>query len=200
MSFGDVNSSDGELVSFDGTDSCHSRENKLLVIGDSISCGYGVEGAYPCTWSASTENVLDSYAILVAAAVDAEVIVTAWSGKGMVRNYGDKNTTSVDPMPIYYNRTLANIADSYWNPEKYQPDVVIVTLGSNDYSTTPHPSDEDFINGYINLLTQVKTDYPNAQIATLCEPYPGDHECENVLAVANAMDTVYIKITDDIYV
>ena len=171
-----------------------------MVIGDSISAGYGVEGIEPCTWSASTENVLDSYATLVAAAVDAEVIVVAWSGKGMVRNYGDVNTTSKDPMPIYYNRTLANIPSSYWNPQGYTPDIVLVALGANDYSTTPHPSDEDFRNGYINLLTQIRSDYPSAQIATICEPYTFDHECENVKYVADTMGAVYIKITDDIYV
>ena len=116
MSFGQITTTTGELVQFDQTTSCHARKNKLLVIGDSISCGYGVEGAYPCTWSASTENVLDSYATLVADAVDAEVIVTAWSGKGVVRNVGDITPTSVDPMPVYYNRTLGNVATSYWDP------------------------------------------------------------------------------------
>ena len=108
--------------------------------------GDGVEGVYPCTFSASTENILYSYATLVAAAVDAELHTIAWSGKGVVRNYGDLNPTSPDPMPIYYNRTLGISKEQsmVWNPAQYIPDIVIVTLGSNDYSTTPHPSDEDF--------------------------------------------------------
>ncbi len=29
-----------------------------------------------------------------------------WSGKGVVRNYGDVNQMSVDPLPSLYNRTL----------------------------------------------------------------------------------------------
>ena len=146
MSFGDFAITNGKMISFDDVKSCHSREYRLLFIGDSITAGYGVEGVYPCTFSASTENILYSYATLVAAAVDAELHTIAWSGKGVVRNYGDLNPTSPDPMPIYYNRTLgiSNEQSMVWNPAQYIPDIVIVTLGSNDYSTTPHPSDEDF--------------------------------------------------------
>lgn len=202
MSFRDVAVTNGNVVPFGSSRSCHSRDIKMFVIGDSITCGYGVEGEYPCTWSASTENIRDSYASLVADSVGAEVHTIAWSGKGVVRNYGDVNPTSSNPMPMYYNRTLGISSDPslYWDPNSFVPDVVLVTLGSNDYSTTPHPSDSDFITGYTNLLTQLRTDFPNAKIAAVCEPKPGGNECENVKYSADTSGATYIRIPDDIYV
>ena len=71
-----------------------------------------------------------------------------WSGKGVVRNYGDVNRSSTDPMPTYYNRTLGTQPLPYWDPKQFQHDLVIVALGANDYSTEPHPLDEDFLAGY----------------------------------------------------
>jgi hypothetical protein len=37
---------------------------------------------------------------------------------------------------------------NYWDPQKYSPDLVMIYLGANDYSTDPHPTDEEFVGGY----------------------------------------------------
>jgi hypothetical protein len=71
----------------------------------------------------------------------------AWSGKGLVRNAGDKNITSIDPFPIYYGRALANDPQSQWDFSKWIPDAVFINLGTNDYGSEPHPPQELFENG-----------------------------------------------------
>jgi hypothetical protein len=133
---------------------------KMIFLGDSITAGYGIEGAMPCTFSPDTENSLLAYATLTARNLGAlqSYHTLAWSGLGVVRNYGDLNPTSVDPMPVYYNRTLANVdtPENYWDPKKFQADVFVVALGANDYSTEPIPSDEQFIDGEIFLLSFVR--------------------------------------------
>lgn len=203
MSFSDISFEGAEIMNAKEQSSCYTKNKHMLVVGDSITAGYGVDGVYPCSFSAETENILDSYATLVGQNVGADVVTVAWSGKGMVRNYGDESTTSVDPMPMFYNRTLATSDDPllYWNPSasSFQPNVVLITLGSNDYSTTPYPSDEDFINGYVALVEQIMVDYPNAKIAAVCEPTPGGNECVNVQYVADTLHIVYINIPDEIY-
>ena len=202
MSFDEDQSSvSGNIVSPSGLVSCHARRYGMLVIGDSITAAYGVEGVAPCTWSADTENVMYSYATLVGERVDAAVHTVAWSGKGVVRNYGDPNPTSPDPMPIFYNRTLGISAnpDLFWDPSGFVPDIVMVTLGSNDYSTEPHPSDEDFVAGYEALLAQVRADYPHAMMAAVCEPVPGGNECQNVKTAAASFQATYIQVPDSIY-
>jgi hypothetical protein len=207
MSFNEQKSTvNGKIVPPSDFTSCHARKFGMLVLGDSITAAYGVEGVSPCTWSADTENILYSYATLVGEAVDAAVHTVAWSGKGVVRNYGDANPTSPNPMPLFYNRTLGISADPelYWapngsGPSSFTPDVVLVTLGSNDYSTQPNPSDEDFTAGYVALLQQIRLDYPLAKLGAVCEPVPGYHECENVKAAAEAMQATYIEVPDSIY-
>lgn len=182
---------------------CRNRNGiQLLFIGDSITAAYGVEGAMPCTFSPDTENILDSYATLVADDLGAEVHIVAWSGKGVVRNYGDEQTTSSNPMPVYYNRTLGNYDDSklVWKPSNYDPDVVMVMLGANDYSTTPYPSDEDFINGLVNLLNQIHADYPAAKVGAMCSASPDGNQCVNIEAAAGMTSSTYAKIDDSVYV
>ena len=191
----------GVLLPFHGL-SCHSRPSRLLVVGDSISAGYGVSGVYPCTWSVGTEDVLSAWHTLVGESVDASVVTIAWSGKGMVRNYGDAKSVSVDPMPTYYDRTLGSSDDSslLWDSSSYVPDIVLVSLGSNDYSTLPNPSDEEFTSGYLSFLSRLSSDFPSALVVCLCEPLPGVHECENVSAAAIASNATFVVIPDDIYV
>jgi hypothetical protein len=163
---------------------------KMMVVGDSITAAYGVDGTNPCGFSASTENVMESYATLVAKSVGATVSILPWSGKGVVRNYGDKNQMSAEPMPLFYNRTISTSptsSDNYWNPSHFVPDVVLVMLGTNDYSTQPNPTDEQFISGLVSLLSVIQKDYPTAKIAAMCAPMRAGKQCANIEAATKAI-------------
>lgn len=56
---------------------------------------------------------------------------------GVVRNYGEKTPTSPIPFPMIYKRTVANDANSTWNTAQWTPDVVVINLGTNDFSSQP---------------------------------------------------------------
>ena len=76
-------------------------------------------------------------------------------------------------MPTYYNKTLAVIDKNelnYWEPVRYQPNLVIVMLGSNDYSTEPNPTDNEFITGLTNFLDLIHSDYKDAKVLAMCAP------------------------------
>lgn len=90
---------------------------------------------------------ISTYGPLIARAVNADFFVEAWSGKGMVRNYGDPNITSVDPFPKYYPYTLATEWTQKWDFYAWVPDVIVINLGTNDYSTQPHPPQNVFETG-----------------------------------------------------
>jgi len=161
----------------------------ILIVGDSISNAYGVEhDENDCHFSASTENISKSYASLVGAGAGADVHVIAWSGKGVVRNYGDENSVSINPMPNYYNKTIATEDGSFWNPDvdglTFLPDLVIIALGTNDYSTLPNPSDTDFQEGYNALINRIHSDYPKASFLTVCEPLFSGNQCKNIQQVS----------------
>jgi lysophospholipase L1-like esterase len=174
---------------------------RFLFIGDSNTVAYGVDGISPCSFTADTQNIMHSYAAIVSSEFQAEPHFIAWSGKGVVRNYGDSNQVSVDPMPYYYNRTIALDASTYWDPSKGQftPDLVFIMLGSNDYSTDPVPTDEQFVTGLTNLVKQVQHDYPNAIITTACEPHQRLNQCSNIKSTSLNMSLPYIAIPSSIY-
>jgi lysophospholipase L1-like esterase len=134
-------------------------------VGDSITCGYGIEGPdMNCGFTPQTENHYLTYAALTARALDAEVSTVAWSGKGVVCNYGDDASSCMNPLPSYYERTLPNRADSAWDFSRFQPDAVVVNLGTNDFSTDDDPTQAEFQAAYLALLQTIRGKYPNARI------------------------------------
>lgn len=184
---------------------CLTR-HKMLVIGDSITAAYGVDGASPCSYSAATENVDHSYASIVAKEVQADLQVVAWSGMGVVRNYGDANQVSDSPMPDYYNRTIATVPVSssaadpnYWSPAAFPADIVLVMLGTNDYSTQPQPSDAQFVSGLVALLDRISADYPGARgrTAAMCAPMQAGPQCANIQRGAQLAGVNYVFIDPD---
>jgi hypothetical protein len=184
---------------------CLTR-HKMLVIGDSITAAYGVDGASPCSFTAATENVDHSYATIVATEVQADLHVVAWSGRGVVRNYGDVNQVSDVPMPDYYNRTIATVPvtsdpgdTNFWDPARFPADIVLVMLGTNDYSTQPQPSDEQFISGLVAFLHRIISDYPDAKghIAAMCAPMQTGPQCANIERAARLAGVHYVFIDPD---
>lgn len=140
-------------------------ERRIEIIGDSISCGYGNEGAdMTCGFSPATENHYLTYGALAARALDAELITIAWSGKGVVCNYGDEAESCTNPMPVYYDRILPDRPQSAWNFSNWQPHAVVVNLGTNDLSTAVDPTQTEFQAAYVALLERVRAAYPDALI------------------------------------
>lgn len=136
-------------------------KRKIEVIGDSITCGYGNEGNDQyCNFSADTENHYATYAAIAARNVGADLITVAWSGKGVIYNYGNDK---IDPLPALYDRVLPSDPSSVWD-FSFQPDVVVLNLGTNDFSTDGDPSESEFVTAYQALLTHLREKYPAAYI------------------------------------
>jgi lysophospholipase L1-like esterase len=135
---------------------------RIELIGDSISAGYGNEGAdTTCTLTPGTENHYMTYGAISARALAAELVTVAWSGKGVVYNYGE--TDRANPMPALYDRTLPADASSVWD-FSFVPDAVVINLGTNDFSTNDDPPADVFVPAYVSLLQRVRMHYPEAFI------------------------------------
>ncbi len=126
---------------------------RIEVIGDSISCGYGNEGTNPCSFSADTENHYLSYGAVLARSLNAELSTVAWSGKGIYNNY-DGNR--VEPMPTLYDRTVPTDMNDPWD-FSWQPEIIIINLGTNDYSTNNDPTDTQFVTAYQSFLEHIRS-------------------------------------------
>jgi lysophospholipase L1-like esterase len=146
-------------------------DRRIEFIGNSITCGYGVEGPGPeCHFTPETENAYMSYASITAREMGAEYSLIAYSGKGVVRNYGDKDSVSKETMPDLYDRICYGDSVDKWNFNSWKPQVVVINLGTNDYSTKPFPDKLVFKSGYKKLINRVRALYPGVLIFCICGP------------------------------
>jgi len=145
-------------------------QRRIEIIGDSITCGYGNEGTDPCNFSAETENHYLTYGALAARMFGAEVSTVAWSGKGVVNNFGDD---VFEPLPQIYDRSVATDA-APWDFNNWQPDVVVINLGTNDFSTGGDPPENVFVPAYVAFLAHLRDVYPDAFILPVAPTLFGD--------------------------
>ncbi len=142
-------------------------------IGDSLTAGYGIE----CTsgdenFSAPTQSAYTSYAMVAARVLGASANLVAYSGKGVFQNYGG-NTD--EPMPVLFPRTLTTQPEPEWDWAGNPADVVVVNLGTNDFSADI--TEGDFVGAYVGLLGDVRDHYPDAAIIGITWAHWGaEHE------------------------
>ena len=135
------------------------RGRHLELIGDSITCGYGVLGATAtCSFTADTEAETHAWGALAAAALGADHTAIAYSGKGVYRNFGGEPG---DTMRDLFPRTFADDPSSTWD-FSITPDVVVIALGTNDFSTG-NPG-QPYVDAYLGLVGDVRLRYPDAWI------------------------------------
>jgi lysophospholipase L1-like esterase len=169
------------------------NKRKIEFIGDSFVAGFGSEGKSPdCLFSRETENNYISYGPVLARRLQADYSIVAISGTGVIRNYGDSLRTSHLPLPYYYDKTCMNDTIE-WDFTKWQPDVVVLRLGRNDYWKKPFPKRDQFRTAYINFLQQIRTNYPAAQIFALCGPIRKDPHCDYI---RNGVNELKNKLND----
>ena len=140
---------------------------KILYIGNSITCGYGIESDNPNEgFSYATENHYSTYAAITARNVNAQWHSISRSGIGVYRNYGDKREGSEVTMPIQFERTLFDNPNYQWNHSDYQPDLICLNLGTNDTSLDNYDVDK-LRDAYVSFVGTLREEYPNSKILLL---------------------------------
>jgi lysophospholipase L1-like esterase len=139
--------------------------HRILFVGDSITAGYGLEGEDQYCGHDYAKNIPDqSYAALLAKRLDADYHLIAISGRGVVFNYND------DPRPNMLAQWSLALPDATarWDHKAWIPDAVVVSLGTNDWST--QMPGIGFTTNYAALLHLIATDYPSARIVAVSGP------------------------------
>lgn len=135
---------DGDLLSSPESPATASQL-KLEFIGDSITCGYGIEGVWEKdTFTTQQERPDKAYAFLTAKALGAQVQLCSWSGIGLISNYVDPETIMLPDTHWlmqanwpYTDKSLSlrlGIEPEVWDGAGYEPDIVVIHLGTNDIS------------------------------------------------------------------
>lgn len=151
-------------------------ERRIEFIGNSITCGYGVEAINaPDPFEDETENHWLTYANILSDSLNALHTSISRSGIGIYRNYNGPKTGNDDIMPALYDYTLFNIKTDKWDFSKYCPQLVCINLGTNDFSTNNYDA-KLYEKNYRLFLSQVRSKYPNAKIVLLTGPMLGEKE------------------------
>ena len=153
------------------------RDLKMEFIGDSITCGYGVDDPVKeHHFKTSTEDATKTYAFKTAQALNADWSFVSVSGWGIISGYsGDGRKVSNSVIPRVYDKlgfswgnTIFGInpGNVSWNFDSYQPDFVVINLGTNDSTYTKKNADrlKEYVDAYIAFLKQVRQKNSKAQI------------------------------------
>lgn len=166
-------------IETDGTtEPLPEKKLKMEFIGDSITCGYGVEGKSEAeTFTTATENAEKGYACLTAQALGADAVMTCFSGHGIVSGYtGDPSVRNGSELvPPYYekegrngyrlrNGKLPEEIDRDFSA--FQPDYIVINLGTNDMSWCGTDGERGalYAEGYTQFLKTVRKHNPKARI------------------------------------
>lgn len=143
---------------------------RIEFIGASTLNGFGNEAtSLRCDSEivSNSSNCFNSYGPVAARLLEAECAVIALSSKGVVRNWASPFINSFETYPEFYTRTLLSEPDLAWDYNKWIPHIVVVNLGTNDFSTQPQPPSILFKNYYWAFLQFIYQIYPDVDIICL---------------------------------
>ena len=164
------------------------RLRQIEFIGDSYTAGYGnMSDTRTCSKAEVHDrtNTQAAFGPIVAKHYGADYRVNAYSGIGIVRNY-DGSAPGVT-MPRLYWHALPQLDAPVDRPAgDWRPQLIVVKLGANDFSTPLHPGErwpdqpaleKDFAATFVDFMTRVHARQPQTAILLM------------------SADTIYPKIT-----
>lgn len=167
---------DGEVIA------CPKHDKPLIeFIGDSITCGYGIEGVVEKdAFTTSQENPWEAYACLTARKLDADFELVSWSGNGIISHYVEEtvNEPRLEKplMPQLYpyadlelDTRLGKVENvTVWEPQR-KPDVIVIHLGTNDCSFAREIEERNMMyeKAYRRFISDLRSEHLNTPIVCM---------------------------------
>lgn len=144
---------------------------KIEFIGDSFTSSQGNEYNKEDKPEDDTyiTNSYEGYASITSRYFNADYQITSRSGYGMAVDWIGNSEGN---LPSLFDRTIIPLKEPKWNFDRFQPDLVVINLGLNDYSGFNGYGDkgvskentELFIKKYNDFVEEIKSVYPDAKI------------------------------------
>jgi len=190
------------------------KQRRMQFVGDSITCGFGNSlkpsplSQAECLAEASHTSVTniigkmlyevqdthESWSMQLARKFDAEAHIQCLSGIGVCKNGPDLSPSNIHNMTYFIDRTLPfteTKSDNMWDYSKFQPDVLVVNLGTNDFigSTGPTaPTYESFQAHYVSFVTRIMANYDKSKTKVVLACGPMTHrQCPYIEAAAKLL-------------
>lgn len=148
---------------------------RIECIGDSLTSGEGLAGAQSfMDWVSCMFSSEGNYSQVLSKMLEADLHVIAKSGWGVYQSWDGHNECAI---PLYYDKVCGMLKGS--TEEKlgaldeadfsWQPDAVIINLGTNDGFAYGNSDDKaafeiGFKNAVVGFLKTLRAHYPNAQL------------------------------------
>ncbi len=146
---------------------------RIEFIGDSFTCASGnlwdsTDAAPGGDWT----NLYEGFPALIARHYGAQYTVTAHSGWGLVHDYVLPNPSYANNLPSIFGSMVSYATTPAWNFSNWQPNLVVICLGLNDYSgwngystgTISSANTTLFKQTYHNFISTIMDVYPYAKI------------------------------------
>ena len=154
------------------------RPRQIEFIGDSYTVGYGnTSPGRTCT----SEQIHDrtdtqlAFGPLLAKRLGADYRVIAYSGFGVIRNYGGGRPG--ESLPALYPRLIPDDATRLERGTGgWRPQLIVINLGTNDFSTPLHAGERwrdaaelraDYQERYIAFLRELRAKQPQARFVLM---------------------------------
>lgn len=161
----------------DGIKPTPDNARKIEFIGDSITCGYGVDDEYELhSFSTATEDITKTYAYLTAQQLEADYSMVSYSGYGIITGYTEDDTKlTTHLIPDYYEQVGKSEGkfddtllpqDIRWDFNKFVPDLIVINLGTNDDSYTKDDISKqtEYAREYVEFLKMIRRNNPHTPI------------------------------------
>ncbi len=168
-------------------------QKKLMVIGDSVTCGEGaarLSTPKDCNKTPNWWRADNSYGIQLGALLEAQTHLVCFGGRGLVRSWNGK--TDEGNAPDFYERTLADQPNSQWQHGLFPADVIVISLGTNDFNLSigPFVDKPYFVAQYIAFIHTLKNQHPNAKVFITEGAIINNHERNAKATLIDYLQTV----------
>lgn len=177
-----------EVVSFDYDGSLQGiweTQPHILFIGDSISAGFGSESSKrECTWEEvyASSNARLAFPYQTGEILDASMTQVSFSGLGLIRNW---NGNQPHHNLTYYTDKASAVFGLSHDFEDTHPDLIVVEVGTNDFSTDPQPHEPwadieevkaDWTSRMVEFVGELRQRYSGVNVILMPRPaYPYDY-------------------------
>lgn len=161
----------------DGIRPTPAKAHAIEVIGDSITCGYGVDDEVAeHHFVTGTEDVTRAYAYRTARALDVDYSMVSISGYGIISGYTatGEEPVAVQTIPQYYDKLGFSYGayrglkaqETAWDFAAYRPELIVINLGTNDdsYTRDDPQRQETYRAAYTAFLKDVRRHNPAAKL------------------------------------